>query len=508
MTIRHRRILAATAAAGLLAVSAPASAAAPLASSTTTSPATAAAGWLAQQFGGAAGDHFDFAGSATFDGGRTSDAIYALAAAKSGRVKIDAATTYFEHHIKDYVDLTGVFGGPFDGGVAKAALAAIVAGADPTSFGTMPDKADPTHVVPVNLLQILKDDECKAPATGCTLGSAASIFSSISESLVILVRARAAGVYAPTPDGIAYFLSLQCPNGGFTDLTSACTDNAAAAVDQTAYAAAALEALGDHPAELARAKDWLLSQRAPGGYWVAQGGPNADSTGLAASALDEAGIDTSTSRAWLASQQVTSGPTVGAGASRGALKFQGAFDASLSIKATADGLLGMVSGVSLATLTADGATPGTSVLALEQPRFSSASVNQGARQTLTGPGFAANEKVSAVLHSVPVPLGAVSSNKSGTAIVTFTVPATLAAGTHQVVLTGATSGLSSTASFIVTAAPVAPGSSAPSASNAAGGQVLANSGLDGQQALLEGLIGLGLVLVGAAALYMGRRRRS
>ena len=96
MTIRHRRILAVAAAAGLLAVSMPASAA-PTAPSTTTSPAAAAAGWLAQQFVATAGtpapdgDHFNFPGTSFYWSGLTASAVFALAATKSGGDKIDAA---------------------------------------------------------------------------------------------------------------------------------------------------------------------------------------------------------------------------------------------------------------------------------------------------------------------------------------------------------------------------------------------------------------------------------
>jgi hypothetical protein len=80
-------------------------------------------------------------------------------------------------------------------------------------------------------------------------------------------------------------------------------------------------------------------------------------------------------------------------------------------------------------------------------------------------------------------------------------------GAHTVVLTGATSGLTSTATFTVTAAPpraVAPPTSAPVTDL----PILAATGLDGQQRLVDALIGLGLVAAGAGVLYLGRRRRT
>ncbi|MEP6697931.1 MAG: LPXTG cell wall anchor domain-containing protein [Pseudonocardiales bacterium] len=513
MTIRHRRTVAVAVAAGLIALCAPASAAP--APATTTNPAAAAAGWLAQQFSDSSnhpapdGDHFNFPNSTFYWSGLTASSIFALAATKSGGDKIDAAIAFVESNVAADASIgNGPAPGPFDGSVATAALAAIVTGADATDFG---------HI---DLLKTLKDDECKAvsfPAddkdfttpTCPAVGAGNNTFSSVTESLIVTVEARAGGAYAPSAKALDYFLSLQCADGGFTvsNVATGCTSD----VDATGYATAALVALGGHQAELGQAAAWLRGQRNPGGYWVAQGGPNVDSTGLAASALGATGADTSISRAWLASQQVSTGPTIGAGASRGALNFQGAFDASSSIKATADGLLGMVPGASLATLTSAGATRGTAVLALAAPKIASGSVVQGAKQTVTGFGFSAKEKVSGVLHSGPVSLGSVSANASGTVVVTFTVPATLAAGRHTVVLTGATSGLSSTATFIVTATAVAPGTTpsptvpAPAGS---GTQGLANSGLNGQQALLFAWIGLACVLVGSGALYFGRRRRT
>ena len=511
MSIRHRRTFAVAAAAGLLALSTPASAAPATAPPTTTDPAAAAAGWLAQQFVGAAGtptpngDHFNFPGGTFYWSGLTASAIFALAASGSGDDKIQAAITFMEQNVAADANLgNGDQPGPYDGSVATAALAGIVAGADPSAFGG------------IDLLKALKDDECiavSAPVdqndfttpTCPSIGAGRNIFSSVSESLIMLVEARA-GV-TPTPDALKYFLKLQCSDGGFTIATDPA--GCASDVDATGYAAAALRALGGHQAALDNATAWLLAKRNPAGYWVEPPtpGPNTDSTGLGASALDAAGIDAPTSRAWLASQQMTTGPTIGAGASRGALKFQGVFDASSSIKATADGLLGLVPGASLATLTATGATPGTAVLALGAPKTASTSVQQGGTQTVTGFGFSAGEQVSAELHSTPVSLGSVTASKAGTAIVAFTVPTALAPGKHSVVLAGATSGLTSTATFTVTAAPpraVAPPASAP----VTGVPILAATGLDGQQALVDVLIGLGLVAAGAGALYLGRRRRA
>ena len=132
---------------------------------------------------------------------------------------------------------------------------------------------------------------------------------------------------------------------------------------------------------------------------------NVDSTGLAAAALKAHGADTSRSAAWLAGQQVTSGPTVGTGASRGALKYHGSFDPSASIKATADGILGLAGNGSLATLSAAGAAAGTAVLALERAHPRPLVRLHRHAQTITGTGFAAGETVLGELHSTPMAVG-------------------------------------------------------------------------------------------------------
>lgn len=524
MSVRSRAVAVLGSVAAALALGTLPASAAP-APASTTDPAAAAAGWLAQQFVGAdhrpspSGDRlegsFGSPPSYYFDGGRTADAIYALAAAGAGKARIDAAIGYFAAHVAEYTSITDTTGkpGPYDGQIGKTALAAIVAGADPTSFGG--------H----DLLQALKDDECtevSAPADQndfstpvCpAVGAARNIYSSISESFVVLASARGATLhgaqYAPSAAAVDYFLSLQCPGGGFTGLTTACTKDSDATTDATAYAAFALAALGGHQPQLDRAVSFLQGGRAAGGYWVAEGGPDVDSTGLATAALAAAGRDVGASRAWLVSQQVTDGPTVGPGASRGALKYQGAFDAFSSVKGTADGLLGLVPDGSLATITAAGAASGTRVLALAGPTLGSASVAQGARQSVTGTGFAAGERVAAVVHSTPAQVGTASANAAGTVTLTFTVPATLATGTHRLVLTGATSGLSSAASFSVTAAPAAaPVPVPPAAAPQSGaGAPLAATGLDGPRLLVLGLAGGAMLAAGAALSVAGRRRRA
>jgi hypothetical protein len=253
---------------------------------------------------------------------------------------------------------------------------------------------------------------------------------------------------------------------------------------------------------LARAVHWLRTTRNADGSWTAQHVHNVDSTGLAAAALNGQGVDTHRSIIWLDSQQVRTGPTVGKGASRGALKYQGAFDPSSSIKATADGLLGMVAHGSLATLTENGASANTAVLALAPAKIRHTTVSAGKQESVTGTGFAAGETVTGVLTSRAVSAGSAKADKSGTATLTFTVPASLT-DRHTITLTGRASGLTTSASFRVAAPAIAPttGPSSPSE------PPLADTGRDSRQTGAELALGLGLVALGGLALAFGRRRR-
>jgi hypothetical protein len=443
-TFFARRAVAATAAmlvAGLLGASliagGPASAATKYA--TTTDSTAAAAGWLSTQLAGKTnlpqpgGNHLvedEFDGVLYVNYGENADLIFGLAAAKSSSGAIAAAYKYLSSNVKAYADVTNKDGfGPYDGAVAKTALAAIVAGKKPTSVGGF------------NLMKTLQKDECPAAATTCTPGSAANIFAGISESFVILAEARTGGIYAPSTAAVNYFLSLQCSNGGFTAGTTACGAGAAD-VDSTSYAIMALQALGGHAAALTSAVNWLHGQQQSGGYWIEQGIPNADSTGLAAAALAPQGVNVSTAQAWLRSQQVGAGHP-----GAGAIIYDGAFDpstptsTSFAVLATAQALTGFSSGGSLATVSATGATSQTELYA---PTASApASVAQASSFTVTGAGFVAGEVVKVVVkHPASTTVGSATVGPDGTVTVSAKLPASVKAGAFTLVVSGRTSGLS------------------------------------------------------------------
>ncbi len=514
----RRRLVAAGAglcAAALALLTAVPSHAAAVSYVSTSDPVKAAAGWLGTQFVNDThlpapnGDHFDQKYGRTYypNQGVNADVVFGLAAAKAGADKIDVALGYLADHVDAYSDITNSDSyGPYDGSVAKLAVAALVAGHDATDFGGY------------DLLRTLATDECPTAATTCTPGSGANIFSSIQEAFVILAEARAGGAHAPTAQALTYFTSLQCASGGFTDKTAAC-GTGAADTDATSYAIMALHAAGGHPTEVARATAWLAGQRNAGGYWVSQGIPNANSTGLAAAALQGENVDVSAARTWLRSQQQPAG-AAGAGAIRydDKLTPTTTSGASPSVLATAQGLTGLVDGGSLATVSALGASAAVPLFA-PHASVAAATVHAGTRQTASGSGFVAGEQVVVSVHSTPATVGRATANAAGAVTVAYTLPATLTAGRHSVVLTGQTSGLAASRSITVPAtgsttsggstadATSTPGDSSSSAPLADTGQnrsTIDQLSLFGALAIVVGLL---LTAAGRRQLAAGRHRR-
>ncbi|MCX6498979.1 MAG: hypothetical protein NTU93_09275 [Arthrobacter sp.] len=117
--------------------------------------------------------------------------------------------------------------------------------------------------------------------------------------------------------------------------------------------------------------------------------------------------------------------------------------------------------------------------------------------------FAAGEKVSGEIHSDPVVLAETAvANADGSVSFTFTVPAGLPAGTHTLILTGA-----SGATFQVTGLSVAAQSNAPFAAdtNWMSTVTATPAGTAGLAAMVVG----GLTLMGVGGgIYLSRRRKA
>lgn len=471
---------------------APASAAGP-------DPVQAAAGWLTTQFENAshlpapAGDHFDNKYGTSYypNYGENADALFGLAAAHVGAAKARVALRYLDANLDAYADPTGAQGGPYDGSFAKVALAHEIAGTSATS-----------------LLTELKADECPAGSSTCTPGAPKNIFASASDAFVILAEARGGTAHAPSAAAVDYFLSLQCASGGFTSGTDPC-GSGDADVDSTSYALMALQALGGHSAEIAKAADWLTGQRAAGGYWVSQDIPNTNSTGLAAAALAGADRDVTTSRSWLRGQQVPAGQP-----GAGALQYGGTFEptttsaTSLSVLATAQGLIGLEPDGSLATVSAAGST-GSAPLLNPVAAISDRTIAPGQQVRFTGAAYAAGEKVLVQLENASVTtFGNGKAGAGGVIAFSASVPSSAAAGPARVVVTGTASGLTVSLQVTVSAAAAPPTDTAPGGpfpgSPFPGGPPLANTG-----STSSGLVPVGLLAValGALLVAVGRRQR-
>ena len=412
--------------------------------STTANVTSAAAGWLSTQFAGKSdlpqpgGNHFVedvYDGVTYLNYGENADAIFGLAAAKSGSGAISAAISYLSQQVDAYSDVSNSDGyGPYDGAVAKTALAAIVAGRNPAAFGGY------------NLLATLKNDECAATATTCAPGSAANIYSSTSESFVILAEARGPRAYAPSSAALNYFLSLQCADGGFTGSTSSC-GSGTADVDATSYAIMALQAAGGQSTALRKAVSWLRSQEQNGSYW---GDANTNSTGLAAAALAAQGVNVTSAQAWLRSQAIGAGQP-----GAGAISFGGTFSPSTlqgtspSVLATAQALTGLVQGGSLATVKAEGSS---AAVALRAPAVSAPTTTTPAQTfSVAAAGFVAGEKVRVTINPSSASVGAGKVAADGTATISAKTAPTTKVRTYSLLVTGVTSGLTARSTITVAA---------------------------------------------------------
>jgi len=110
----------------------------------------------------------------------------------------------------------------------------------------------------------------------------------LNQSLAILALARADGT-APSDAAVDLLLVQQCDDGGFPSSFRAPSTTGDAAcsssVDTTAFAVQALHAVGEDDA-VRDAVIWLVSAQEQGGVYGSPDGLNANSTGVAAVALD------------------------------------------------------------------------------------------------------------------------------------------------------------------------------------------------------------------------------
>ncbi|GHJ43997.1 hypothetical protein Cs7R123_13390 [Catellatospora sp. TT07R-123] len=334
-----RRLAVLTAATAALALVATA----PAAAAPTLNRADAAAGWLARQL--VDGERFEvvFDGVAYADQGLTIDAVFAFAASKTGGSYRDAALSW----LAEPGTLTGYIGDgteAYAGATAKLALAAEVTGADPAAFGG------------VDLVTRLRG--LQATSGRFSDRSAWGDFSnSFTQSLAVIALDRtAAGAPA---SAVSYLAGTACADGSFPLYLEqpVCTGD----VDATALAVQALRAAGDH-VHAYGGLTWLVAQQQADGGFASAGVANANSTGLAAQALQSSGrlLAAAKARTFLRGLQVG---CAGAAADRGAIAYTaGAFDPATAPRATAQAVLGLT-GRGYADLDAAGSSPAAPTLA-------------------------------------------------------------------------------------------------------------------------------------------------
>jgi hypothetical protein len=387
----------------------------------------------------------------TTDWGLTIDATLALAAGGKGAdTTAQSSTAAVLDHVKSYV--TGAdFGSPNDryaGPLGKALLLALIQGQGSTHDGL--------------------DLEAELRARMQTSGDQAGRFSDASDfgdfsnglgqSLDLLALDRSsAGVPAA---GVTFLLAQQCPAGGFRlsyDIGASCTNDSEIDADATSLALQALIA-GPTSSAVTTAVDkgvtWLAGRQAANGAFAGSGPtatPNANSTGLAGAVLRATAHVVAANRAaaYVESLQLTSGKDAGALAYNPA-----AHDAAKS-------------GIGSAALDQFRRATAQGVLALGLPTYgqigsvapmnshpdataSPSSVAPGGKVVVIGDGFLPQEHVTGTLHSTPIALGTETADANGKASFAFTVPADLAAGSHDVALVGETSGVTVTAVITIT----------------------------------------------------------
>ena len=218
-------------------------------------------------------------GVVTFvDYGLTADLALALASANSQDAVLAKVVGYLRAHVGDYVDPTGVAGGPYSGAAGKLAVLAESTGQNPASFGG------------VDLLTLLTGNVCTTgnpdpnafdPCTAA--GDFRGAYSGVSQALGVLALGRA-GVTVPGP-ALTRLQQLQCADGGFSSVLIAPGGACSSDVDTTGYAVQALSLQPASQTAVARGWEYLRGAQSADGGWSGAAGVNSNSTGLGTQAV-------------------------------------------------------------------------------------------------------------------------------------------------------------------------------------------------------------------------------
>ena len=218
-------------------------------------------------------------GVVTFvDYGLTADLALALASANSQDAVLAKVVGYLRAHVGDYVDPTGVAGGPYSGAAGKLAVLAESTAQNPASFGG------------VDLLTLLTGNVCTTgnpdpnafdPCTAA--GDFRGAYSGVSQALGVLALGRA-GVTVPGP-ALTRLQQLQCADGGFSSVLIAPGAACSSDVDTTGYAVQALSLQPASQTAVVRGWEYLRGAQSADGGWSGAAGVNSNSTGLGTQAV-------------------------------------------------------------------------------------------------------------------------------------------------------------------------------------------------------------------------------
>lgn len=163
--------------------------------------------------------------------------------------------------------------------------------------------------------------------------------------------------------------------------------------------------------------------------------------------------------------------------------------------ADAQALLGAGSGVNPGT----NPNPGTDLNSDPTVTLEKSTVKIGESIEIVGTGFTADHEISAVLHSDPITIGTAVADESEVVRFSYTIPATTPIGSHEIILTDATIGVSAKAPLTVEAATAKAEAATAKAKEAKGG--LAKTG-----ATFAPLMGVAAAIALAGGVMVARKR--
>ena len=143
--------------------------------------------------------------------------------------------------------------------------------------------------------------------------------------------------------------------------------------------------------------------------------------------------------------------------------------------------------------------PGTDLNSDPTVTLEKSTVKIGESIEIVGTGFTAGHEISAVLHSDPITIGTAVADESEVVRFSYTIPATTPIGSHEIILTDATIGVSAKAPLTVEAATAKAEAATAKAKEAKGG--LAKTG-----ATFAPLMGVAAAIALAGGVMVARKR--